>query len=84
MANVGEQDITAHVNFTALQRTGETGWFLNRQFDFSIKFLTLIAERTWKNPERFEKWTSSRVQQFQTLTHPEHLGRPFRVLIQSR
>jgi hypothetical protein len=24
------------------------------------------------------------VRQFQTLTHPEHLGRAFRVLVQSR
>ena len=27
---------------------------------------------------------SSRTRQFQTLTHPEHLGRAFRVLVQSR
>jgi hypothetical protein len=28
--------------------------------------------------------TPSRTRQFQTLTHPDHLGRAFRVLIQSR
>jgi len=32
----------------------------------------------------FGEWNSSRTRQFQTLTHPEHLGRAFRVLVQSR
>jgi hypothetical protein len=32
----------------------------------------------------FGEWTSAQARQFQTLTHPEHLGRAFRVLVQSR
>ena len=32
----------------------------------------------------FGEWTPERTRQFQTLTHPEHLGRSFRVLVQSR
>ena len=30
------------------------------------------------------EWTPAQARQFQTLTHPEHLGRAFRVLTQSR
>jgi SAM-dependent MidA family methyltransferase len=32
----------------------------------------------------FADWSASRTRQFQTLTHPEHLGRAFRVLVQSK
>jgi hypothetical protein len=32
----------------------------------------------------WEKMTPAEARQFQTLTHPEHLGRPYRVLVQSR
>ncbi len=32
----------------------------------------------------WEKMTPTEARQFQTLTHPRHLGCPFRVLVQSR
>jgi hypothetical protein len=32
----------------------------------------------------FGEWNTRQTRQFQTLTHPEHLGRAFRVLVQSR
>jgi hypothetical protein len=35
-------------------------------------------------PGGFAAWTPARTRQFQPLTHPNHLGRAFRVLIQSR
>ncbi len=84
LANVGEQDITAHVNFTALQTTGETAGLATEVFTSQAQFLTRIAERIWKNPKLFGEWTAQHTRQFQTLTHPEHLGRAFRVLVQSR
>ena len=84
LANPGEQDITAHVNFTTLQRAGEGAGLVTKTFCSQQKFLTLLAERTWKEPGIFGEWSSPRVKQFQTLTHPEHLGRAFRVLVQSK
>jgi SAM-dependent MidA family methyltransferase len=84
LANPGEQDITAHVNFTAVQNVGEAAGLKTEAFVSQAKFLTQIAERTWKRADVFGEWDSGRTRQFQTLTHPEHLGRPFRVLIQSR
>ena len=40
-------------------------------------------KRISKTDPAFE-WTPSRTRQFQTLTHPEHLGRAFRVLVQTK
>jgi SAM-dependent MidA family methyltransferase len=84
LANPGEQDMTAHVNFSAIQSVGEATGLKTDSFMSQAKFLTGIAEQTWKRPENFGEWTAARTRQFQTLTHPEHLGRPFRVLVQSR
>jgi SAM-dependent MidA family methyltransferase len=83
LANVGEQDLTAHINFSAIQKIGEEAGLKTEMFSTQTKFLTQILERTLKE-KSFGEWNSSRARQFQTLTHPEHLGRAFRVLVQSR
>jgi SAM-dependent MidA family methyltransferase len=84
LADPGEQDITAHVNFTAIQAAGESAGLKTEAFLTQAQFLTEIAARTWKDEGLFGRWTAERIRQFQTLTHPEHLGRSFRVLVQSR
>ena len=84
LANVGEQDLTAHVNFSAIQAIGESAGLTTESFSTQSQFLTQIAGRIWKNPETFDEWDASCTRQFQTLTHPEHLGRAFRMLVQSR
>jgi len=48
------------------------------------QFLTSVAARAWKNESASSNWTLGRMRQFQTLTHPEHLGRRFRFLLQAR
>ena len=73
----GEQDLTAHVNFTDIQRTGEETGLKTEGVVGQSKFLTNIAATV-------SNWPSERVRQFQTLTHPEHLGRAFRVLVQAK
>jgi SAM-dependent MidA family methyltransferase len=84
LANVGAQDLTAHVNFTQLQRAGEAAGLKTGGLAPQAQFLTEIAKRTWAPGAKFGEWTGARVRQFQTLTHPEHLGRAFRVLLQRR
>lgn len=83
----GEQDITAHVNFTQLQLAGErAGLHTDRLFtqpQFLTGIATQVAEQTGFNSPA-EAWTPEQARQFQTLTHPEHLGQAFRVLVQSR
>jgi SAM-dependent MidA family methyltransferase len=84
LANPGEQDITAHLNFTAIRAAGESAGLRTDSFLTQATFLTNIAARTWSNEGSFGEWTAERTRQFQTLTHPEHLGRSFQVLVQSR
>ena len=81
LANPGEQDITAHVNFPAIQAAGEAAGLATETFLTQAQFLTRILEKAVKD-KSFGEWSASRTRQFQTLTHPEHLGRAFRVLIQ--
>jgi len=81
LENPGEQDITAHVNFSEIRCTGEVAGLKTEIFTTQSQFLTTIARELWT---RTGSWPQQQVRQFQTLTHPEHLGRPFRVLVQSR
>ncbi len=83
LANVGEQDLTAHVNFSAIQKAGEEAGLKTENFCTQPQFLTQILAKTQQD-KFFGEWNASRARQFQTLTHPEHLGRAFRVLVQSR
>jgi SAM-dependent MidA family methyltransferase len=82
LANAGEQDLTAHVKFSAIQTVGEEAGLKTEIFSTQTKFLTQILKKTLK--EKSFEWNASRTRQFQTLTHPEHLGRAFRVLVQLR
>lgn len=84
LARPGEQDLTAHVNFTALRATGETAGLTTDTFTSQGQFLTRVAAATWAAPKQFPAWTAQRRRRFQTLTHDEHLGRAFKVLVQSR
>lgn len=86
LANPGEQDITAHVNFSAIQSEGEAAGLRTVMFKTQAEFLESIAARLiesgeCKGPDAWpDRWTRA----FKTLTHPEHLGRAFRVLVQER
>ena len=82
LAEPGQQDLTTHLNFTQLQKAGEREGLKTEQFITQGEFLTNIASKMWSEDNRTLSPTQKR--QFQSLTHPEHLGRAFRVLIQSR
>ena len=84
LAHPGEQDLTAHVNFTAFVRTGEAAGLKTDGLFSPSQFFTTAAARAWAAPESFGEWTQPRTRQFQTLTHPDHFGRSFRALVQSR
>jgi SAM-dependent MidA family methyltransferase len=82
LANVGEQDLTAHVNFSAIQKVGEKVGLKTENYCTQPQFLTRILQKAVaENP--FASLDAKQIRQFQTLTHPEHLGRAFRVLVQS-
>ncbi len=84
LVNVGKQDITAQVNFTAIQGVGERAGLRTVHFVTQAQFLTGIMAQMSKNGPSSIQLSSAQVRQFQTLTHPEHLGNSFRVLVQAR
>jgi SAM-dependent MidA family methyltransferase len=83
LADPGGQDLTAHVNFAAIQKAGEAAGLRTERFCTQPQFLTRILQQAAAE-KSFAGLDAKRVRQFQTLTHPEHLGRAFRVLVQSR
>lgn len=82
LARPGEQDLTSHVNFSAIQAAGEKAGLATESFCTQPQFLTRIFQRA-VGQGLFAHLDARQLRQFQTLTHPEHLGRAFRVLIQS-
>ncbi|MBI4657959.1 MAG: SAM-dependent methyltransferase [Verrucomicrobia bacterium] len=84
LARIGEQDLTSHVNFSALQNCGERLGLRTCSLVPQAKFLAEIVAKTEASRLPLGAWNPQRVRQFQTLTHPEHLGRSFQVLVQSR
>lgn len=84
LANVGEQDLTAHVNFSRIISAGESAGLKTEKFCSQSSFLTgAFQEMLGSNPDS-AKLRPAQVRQFQTLTHPEHMGHSFRALVQSR
>jgi SAM-dependent MidA family methyltransferase len=83
LAQPGEQDLTAHVNFPAIQQAGEAAGLKTERFCSQPQFLAGILQKAVAQ-QTFTTLDTKQVRQFQTLTHPDHLGRAFRVLVQAR
>ena len=47
LADVGEQDLTAHVNFTRIQRAGEAAGLSTKKLVTQAEFIVGIAQRFW-------------------------------------
>lgn len=82
LGSPGEVDLTAHVDFDALAAAGLAAGLSTWHRESQSRFLLRILEATRRDPGGFPEWTARRVRSFQTLTHPEHFGRSFRVLVQ--
>jgi SAM-dependent MidA family methyltransferase len=79
LANPGGQDITASVNFSRIRKAGEAAGLSSQPLQTQSSFLTAIAGEFFSSPP-----LAKQARQFQTLTHPEHLGRAFKVFVQRR
>jgi SAM-dependent MidA family methyltransferase len=73
---IGEADITAHVNWTDLAERAKANGLRVAGFTDQHHFLTGLIS---KFPELVEEEKSKRA--LQTLLHPEMLGRAFQVLV---
>jgi SAM-dependent MidA family methyltransferase len=80
----GEQDLTAHVDFSELQRRGEEAGLTTERFERQGAFLGGIVRELTERQTPFPDWTPPQFRQLQTLTHPESLGDRFQVLVQRR
>ena len=82
LSDPGEQDLTAHANFGLVKQAGEAADLRTEQFTSQERFLNgTFTEMLQSSPALGQ---AIDVHQLQTLTHPAHMGRPFRVLVQSR
>ncbi len=80
-AHLGAQDLTAHVNWTALRETGESAGLRTAVQTTQAAFLTGILAGT--DPAIGEApLRMGEERQWITLTHPDHLGWSFRILAQ--
>jgi SAM-dependent MidA family methyltransferase len=84
LAQPGEQDLTAHVNFTAIEQAGLDLGLQTELWTSQGRFLSGILARNLQDhvPGFMESVAQRR--QFQTLTHPDHLGARYQVLIQRK
>lgn len=77
-ADPGGCDITAHVDFTAAAEAGIALGMAATCFSDQGSWLTRLATPWLRTLE--QRPDSSAIRQFQTLTHPSHLGARFHVL----
>jgi SAM-dependent MidA family methyltransferase len=84
LATPGEQDLTAHVNFSRIQRAGENVGLSTQCLTTQAEFIMAIAKKYWSEMQLLGGWGAAQSRELQTLMHPEHFGRAFRVLVQAR
>ena len=90
LANPGEQDLTAHINFSDLERAGSRHGFVTRFFDGQAKFLLSlgITEHPLFAPvEKLESLDEAlavreRREEARRLILPDGIGEDIRVLVQ--
>ena len=83
LEDLGDCDLTAHVNFTRLIETAEAGGLSVARFMDQGRFLTHAAVPWLRSLEGRSKTgdTAAALRQFHTLTHPGHMGAAFRMLL---
>jgi SAM-dependent MidA family methyltransferase len=87
-ASPGEQDLTAHVNFTALESWGKPSGLETAGFTSQTAFLLALGQGNefadlYDEGQSEAERTKARLQ-LKTLIHPEGMGERFQVLIQRK
>lgn len=94
LANPGSQDLTAHINFTDLERAGARSDFSTLYFDRQAKFLLALGateheafkpveQRGFDSAEEALKLREER-EQARRLVLPDGIGEEIRVLVQAK
>jgi SAM-dependent MidA family methyltransferase len=87
-ASPGEQDLTAHVNFTALESWGKRSGLETAGFTSQTAFLMALGQGN-EFADLYDEGQSEAERmkarlQLKTLIHPEGMGERFQVLIQQK
>jgi len=84
LANPGEQDLTAHINFTDLMRAGEEQGFSTRFFDRQAKFLLALGagEHPMLREDADSPEALARKEDARRLVLPDGIGHDISVLAQ--
>ncbi len=87
-ASPGEQDLTAHVNFTALESWGGRSGLETAGFTSQTAFLLALGQANefadlYDEGQSEAERTKARLQ-LKTLIHPEGMGERFQVLVQQK
>ena len=85
-ASPGEQDLTAHVNFTALETWGKRSGLETAEFTSQTAFLLALGQAN-EFADLYDSGQSEAEQvrarlQLKTLIHPEGMGKRFQVMLQ--
>lgn len=86
LEDLGQADLTCHVNFTRLQEVAQEVGFRVRDYADQGRLLTRLALPWLQGLEGRVPTaeTAAALRQFQTLTHPAFMGKSFRVLVLER
>jgi SAM-dependent MidA family methyltransferase len=84
----GEQDLTAHVNFTALESWGQRSGLETAGFTSQTAFLLALGQKN-EFDDLYDEGQAEAEQvrarlQLKTLVHPEGMGERFQVLVQRK
>lgn len=80
LENLGECDLTTHVNFTRLISEAAELWLPQREYDLQGRVLGRMAA-PWLRSLEGAPPDAATMRQFQSLTHPALMGRSFRCLV---
>jgi len=80
LAELGECDLTAHINFTRLIAEAERHGLEKVEYDLQGRMLGRMA-MPWIKTFETKPMSVPMMRQFQSLTHPAFLGRSFRCLL---
>lgn len=87
-ASPGEQDLTAHVNFTALETWGQRSGLETEEFTSQTAFLLALGQpnefEDLYDPGQAEAEQVRARLQLKTLIYPEGMGERFQVLLQRK
>jgi SAM-dependent MidA family methyltransferase len=86
LQNLGECDLTVHVNFTRLIEEAESSGFTKLACSDQGSLLTKLAAPWLRSLDGTapSRDTAALLRQFQTLTHPGHMGLKFRMCLLGR